>query len=70
MWWLAGLSYLVCCVLSYGLIFAFFQKEFSIVAIKHYQKDKKFAFWSSILGPLSLSVCFLLGHCKHGFKWK
>lgn len=68
---LLGILYLVCCVISYGVAFAYFQREYPLQAQKEYKNDKAFAIKVSLFGPISLIVIsFTSNFYQHGLKFK
>ena len=65
------LGYLVCYILSYGLTFAYFQREFPVIAKDKVKADVFFSLIFSTLGPISLILSIILGgFFKHGIKYK
>lgn len=59
----------LCGFLSYGLTLAYHQREFTLIANRNRNRDRGFAFLTSLLGPLSLFVALLM--CReHGFMWR
>jgi len=64
------LFWIVCGVLSYGLGFAYLQREYPIVAVKNYHSDMVDESIFALLGPFALfSTLFFWGY-THGLKFK
>mgnify|MGYP007065736812 CR=1 FL=1 len=61
--------WLGCSALSYGLLFAFFQGEFKLIAKEEYWKDVRFCLLSSLGGPLTLIVTLIVSRARHGIKF-
>lgn len=67
------LLWVVCGALSYGLMFAFFQRGFIGIADYTYWADFRVAFIPALTGPIALAATlyFLSRNTfKHGFKFK
>jgi len=65
------LGWLLCGILNYGLMFAYWQREFPSLAEDAYEEDRMHSLVSSLAGPCALIAC--LYHTefgKHGFKFK
>lgn len=67
---LGVLGWIACSVLTYGGEFAYFQREFSLIAGKNYDKDRRFALRMALFGPIGLLVVFVNTFFKHGLKFK
>lgn len=63
------LFWIVCGVVTYGLTFGYYQREFSALAKEDYWRDLIFSTVFSLFGPISLFVVFISFRYKHGFKW-
>ena len=63
--------WILCGVINYGLMFAYFQREWAIIAEDTYYEDVLFCTIASLLGPMALFVTLLFTGfgIKHGFKW-
>ena len=59
-----------CGIVSFGLNFAYFQREFPTLARCDYEKDRIQALFWSFGGPVSLFVSFLCFGARHGLKWR
>jgi len=72
MWIIIGIAlWVICGVLSYGITFAFYQKQFPTIAKEHYDAHKSFATKMAMFGPINLLAALIVyGGYKHGFKWK
>ena len=64
------LGWLLCSFLAYGIMFAYFQREFPTLAEEGYRHDMGTSLLiARVFGPLALLVYFCLsGFCEHGFK--
>ena len=63
--------YLVCSVLSYGISFAYLQREYPIQAGMTRTSDMWFSIAVSLFGPLSLIINYTTtGLAKHGLMFK
>jgi len=62
--------YVACCVLDFGFQFGHYQRKYQQLAPEEYKKDFIFCFIICLLGPVSLLTTLLLGHHKHGLKFK
>ena len=72
-WFLIG--YILCAFLSYGMLFAYVQGNFPMIAEQQYSEDMGtsilFGLFSGMLGPIGVIISFLMtGFAKHGFKVK
>nr|AKH47021.1 hypothetical protein [uncultured marine virus] len=66
-----AIIHFTCTFLSYGIEFAYWQKEYPTLAKEKYKKDRKDALGTAILvGPIALLVTLYLFGIKHGFKIK
>ncbi len=77
LYWTAGF-WVICGVISYGLVFGYFQREFPNIAEKHYRRDMNTALVVAFGGPFGLlgTLCAMFSWggfsevSKHGFKWR
>ena len=72
---LAIAAWLACSVVIYGASFAYFQREYALLAEDDYAKDKSFSIFLGVLGlisgPIGLALNYILfDKFKHGLKWK
>jgi len=67
---LITIFWIVCGVFGYGVEFARAQGNWPTLAERDYNKDRKFALFVGILGPIGLISVLLLGGTKHGLKFK
>ena len=72
-WFVVG--YILCSFLSYGMLFAYIQRNFPSIAEQQYADDMGasilFGLVSGMLGPIGILISFLMtGFAKHGFKVK
>lgn len=58
--------YIICGILSYGFLFAYFQREYPTIAKKKFGRDSVFAHIMALFGPIALLDIFLTGTYKHG----
>jgi len=65
---LIGFVWVVCGLLQYGIVLAFYQKEFPSDAQSRAREDQIFAFFMSLFGPLSLIAALLKGMYRHGMQ--
>lgn len=57
-------------IIVYGSTFAYFQHEYESIADEDYWIDVAFSIFCAMFGPIGLIGSAILGHFKHGFKWK
>jgi len=63
--------YCVCCFLSYGLTFAYFQRKYPVIAKSGYRTDVVTCTGLSLFGPISLLITFFMYERGiYGFKIK
>ena len=62
--------WILCGILNYGFVFAYFQKEYPSLAEKNYQKDLWFALTLIPFGMMSLLVTIICKYYIHGIKFK
>ena len=62
--------HIMCSVLAFGLTFAYFQRRWPTIAEEQYTKDRAFAFFLSLYGPIALIVVLYRGRLKYGIKFK
>ena len=65
-----ALFWLACGVIDYGLIFAYFQREYPSLAEEDYCKHIFNALLGIPFGLAALLSSCTLGYYKHGFKWR
>jgi hypothetical protein len=60
MYWIIGyvIFHIVCWVFAAGLLFAFLQKQWPIIARENYQRDLCYAYILGVAGPASLFALF------------
>lgn len=64
-------GWLICSVLSYGILFAHAQREFPFIAERDYRKDMAFSMALGLFGPFILvASIFLTGFAQHGLKFR
>ena len=60
--WIIGVPVLVIWItsgaLAYGITLAYFQREFVIIADRHYNSDATLAFITGLLGPVGLAIAY------------
>ena len=61
--------WIICGWLAYGLVFAYFQREYPILAERDRAFDAKLAMDYALDGPLGLIVALCVFH-RHGFMWR
>lgn len=66
---LLGAFWVLCGVFAYGLNFAYFQRKYPELARVNYFDDLLQAFFSFMLGPISLLV-EIKNYEGYGLKWK
>lgn len=64
--------HIFCCIIDYGIMFAYCQREYPFIAKDDYEQDIYYCILMSLGGILSLiaSGFFFMGHNFHGFKFK
>ena len=63
--------HLLCGVLTYGITYAYFQREYPRTGDASYREDAGFALTLGLLGPITLIPAFFnSGFAKHGFKFR
>ena len=67
--YLIMLFYLICCVITFGMMFAFFQREFSAISKDYIWHDILFSFCISLVGPISLLITVGITEAKHGLLY-
>lgn len=74
---LGVLGWVACGTLAYGGLFAYCQREFTLIAKESYDGDRRFAAGIGVLGPfglIAMLVSLLMRHgfalFKHGLKFK
>ena len=66
-----GLVWLILVILTYGMSFAYFQKEFSILSEGAYRQDMAQSVLLALFSPISTIVVFFnTGFAEHGLKFK
>lgn len=70
-WIVLALIYVPCSVLTYGITFGYFHREFSLVADKMLTTNKRMAALFAFFGPIGFLLSFFMsGFVQHGLKWK
>lgn len=65
-----AVTWISCSILSYGLVFAYFQREWPTLAKKDYTDDKLKCLMLSLFGPFSLIASLIMTRFgRHGIKW-
>lgn len=64
------LAWVVCGVVTYGLMFAHFQRGFALIAKDDYRCDVKASLFMAAFGPLGLIATVLSGCFLHGLKFR
>ena len=64
--------WVACGVISYGMTFAYFQREFPTLAEEHYRKHVGSALSSVFFGLIGILAIVACGWRwrKHGLKWR
>lgn len=62
--------WIICGILSYGFIFAYFQNEYIFIAKEEYNNDQKKAFTIALFGVCGLVAVICLNGYKYGLKYK
>jgi hypothetical protein len=62
--------WVVCGVCAYGYTFAYFQKEFPLIAKRFEKTDRIFATFYTLLGIIGLLILFITGYTKHGIMFR
>ncbi len=72
MLYLAISFWLLCSFLSYGILFAYVQREFRVIAKETYREDMSIAMVLSLIaGPMALIMSLAAtGFAKHGLKFR
>ena len=65
-----AILWIICGILSYGFLFAYFQNEYIFIAKEDYNKDKRYAFGIALLGICGLVAIICMNQYKHGLKYK
>jgi hypothetical protein len=60
-------GWIICGIVSYGLLVAHAQRTFTLTAHMHEVDDRLLAFLVSIAGPIALITCFITGSYKKGW---
>lgn len=65
------LFWILCWAISYGIFFAWYQREYSSIAEQDYTSDQVFSFVWSCGGPFSLLMALVCCEgAKHGLKFQ
>lgn len=65
------LAWLACGALNYAATFAYFQREYTLIAERHYRSDRIFASVLGLLGPVGIPAALVGSRVvKHGLKWR
>lgn len=62
--------YILCCVIAYGITFAYYQRRYPLIAKDWYYLDMRFAIFVSLTGPFQLVSQLLIHGIKYGVKFK
>ena len=62
-------TYIPCSLLSYGLFFAYIQREWPTLAKEDYADDRFKSIIISLFGPISLIIISMITRGRHGTKW-
>jgi len=62
--------WILCGIISYGLNFAYYQREYSRLAQEDYNWDKRICIFLSLFGPINLVPITIFGNFKYGLKFK
>jgi len=63
--------WIACGVLTFGITFGYFQREFPLLAEEGGHSDRMLALLFAAFGPIALITTFFLSGClKHGIKFK
>jgi len=66
------LIHIICSIVCYGTLFAYFQRKFYILSAKDYWTDFGVSLLTSVLGPFGLIVSYSIARndlFKYGFKF-
>lgn len=63
LWWMSF------AVVSYATNFAYWQREYAIIAKRCYAADRRGSLISAMAGPITAFVIVGMGHHKHGLKF-
>jgi len=74
-WGTFSIIYLICSILTYGLIFAYFQKSFPSIAEEYYKSHLSTAVLAALFGPIGLTAIIIVLFdekikFKYGLKFK
>ena len=62
--------WLVLAILTYGMSFAYWQREFALLAEEHIKEDIVFSIFWGLFAPFTTIVILCNGGYKHGLKFK
>jgi len=65
-----GAFWILCGVLDYGIMLAYFQREFPVIAEFMFEEDRRDSISFFALGPISLADDLLSGYGKHGLMFR
>lgn len=70
-WWIIGaVAWVACAIPNYGMLFAYFQRKFTLIAEEYYVNDMVFSIVVSLVfGPFGLVATLISRFYRHGFKW-
>ena len=67
---LLSIIWIICGILTYGGYIAYFQGYYPTLAKEDCQKDKRWALFFAICGPIGLFAGWVVHGYKHGFRFK
>jgi len=70
MWWLLVVIWVLCGIETYGRLFAYFQREYAVIADENYKSDIIFCAIISLTGPIAFIVSFIVKHRGYGYKFR
>ena len=65
----AATIWLACGYIAAAANFAYFQRQWPVLAAKDLRCDRRESGLVMVTGLLSLLVSYVLGHYRHGFVW-
>ncbi len=69
-WLAAGVVWIACGVLAYGLTFGHFQRRWPGIAKEMRSNHRALALLLAIVGPLGVFIALTNGSAKHGLKFR
>ncbi len=68
---LYALFHLACGVLTYGILFAYVQRQYQSIAIDHVREDAAMSGLVALFGPVGLFIALInSGFAKHGLLYR